>query len=93
MSKTIDLNGVSVTVLDDDPRVAQIAPQFDPPPTVSGDAIVGVLSKAQAGQVDVRDLIRIVYRDDVLVTNAKLVRIAKALGITPDELRAAAAET
>jgi hypothetical protein len=61
-----------------------------PVPPVSGDAIIGALSKSDAAKVDVRDLARIAYRDDVPVTNAKLGRIAKALGTTPDALRAAA---
>ena len=63
------------------------------PPSVSGDAIIGALSKVQAGQVDVRDMIRIANRDDVPATNSKLVRMAKVIGMTPDALRTAGAVT
>lgn len=63
---------------------------LDPPAAVSGEAIVGALSRAQAARVDVRDLARIVARDDVRATNAKLGRIAEALGTTPEALIAAA---
>lgn len=65
-------------------------PVPQPPASVSGDAIIGAISKADAAKIDVRDLARIAYRDDVPAGNAKLGRIAKAIGTTPDALRAAA---
>ena len=63
----------------------------NPPKPVSGDAIIGVIAKADRAKADMTDLARIAYRDDVPATNAKLGRIAAALGTTAEALRQAAA--
>ena len=59
-------------------------------PAVSGDAIIGAIAKADRAKCDATDIARIAWRDDVPATNAKLGRIAAALGTTVGALRAAA---
>ena len=92
----LDIDGAAVTVSADDPRAiaaAQIQAEPDPIPPVPGDAIIGAIAKADRSKVDPTDFARIAWRDDVPVTNAKLSRIAKALGTTPDALRQASIST
>ena len=62
-----------------------------PPPPISGDAIIGAIDKADRAKADPTDFARIAWRDDVPATNAKLARIAKAIGTTADALRQAGA--
>lgn len=61
-----------------------------PVQTVSGQAVIDALSKAQAAACDVRDIVRLSVLADVPATNAKLARIAKAAGMQPADLLKAA---
>ena len=85
-------DGKEVVVTDED--YAALFPPADaeaaPVPPVSGDAIIGAIATADRAKADPTDFARIAWRDDVPASNAKLARIAKAIGTTPEKLRAAA---